>query len=231
MIKQPNFSLVGPRDWDDKPLVILGAGTSLRGFGLERLNRQDIRVLAVKQMAFEAPFAAACIGMDQSWLYKRHLELRKIKMPVHVCFEKMDNPTYPIYDDVFTYHRCRQNTPVLSLDPEVINIGGGSGSAAFGYAVLRGAKDILLLGFDYYVQKSDHIMRGHHYKDDAYPWYTSWNTQMFEHWATWYEKVSAKAWECGVRVINGSPDSLINCFEKGSFEYFMSLVEHDRRVA
>lgn len=188
MIKQPDFKPVGPADWGDKPLVILGAGPSLKGFNLRRLDRSDIRVLAVKQMIFHAPFAALGIGMDHGWLHKMRIKLLQQKVPIVVAFPREDNPGYPIVEE-FTYHRRQDNAFTLSRDPNILNIGGSSGSAALAYASLRGARKVLLMGFEYCSLPNATLREGNHYCDEDYPWFTSYNQHMWPHWAKWYDVV------------------------------------------
>ncbi len=221
MIKQPDFKPVGPADWGDKPLVILGAGPSLKGFDLQRLNRPDIRVLAVKQMIFHAPFAEIGIGMDHGWVHKMRIKLLQQKVPVVLAFPREDNPSYPIVEE-FTYHRRQDNAFTLSRDPELMNIGGSSGSAAVAYAALRGARKVLLLGFDYCSMPDATLRDGNHYLDSDYPWFTSYNTFMWPHWAKWYDCIYDELIKTTL-VYNASPISIIKELPRLDFEGFMSL--------
>ena len=96
----------------------------------------------------------------------------------------------------------------LSLDPEYLVTGSNSGYQALNLAVLAGAKTIILIGYDGHTPKpgekthwfGDHPRRE---PDAVFPLYV----QSF--------KAAAKAIKAaGVRVINCSPNSAIDVFEK-----------------
>lgn len=101
-----------------------------------------------------------------------------------------------------------QNGTGLSLDPEYLVTGSNSGYQALNLAVLAGAKKIILIGYDGHVPKrgekthwfGDHPRRE---PDAVFPLYV----KSFKSGA---EAIKA----AGVRVINCSPGSAIDAFEK-----------------
>lgn len=204
--KQPKWKDVGARDWGDKPLVIVGAGPSLKQFDFKLLNNSLIRVLAVKNAIFDVPFAEVCFGVDAPWLWKSFQQLLMQPAAVVVSFPIMDNPFYPAYDFA-TYIPRADHHKGLSENPAMINCSGCSGSSAFNYATLKGAKDILLLGFDY-----KHDGEHHHYNNARYPRFASYNMRMWPRWASWFRTVVDPCKRLGITVANGSDKSLVDAF-------------------
>lgn len=196
--KQPKWTDVGPRDWGDKPLVILGAGPSLRGFDFKLLDDPSVRVLAVKNAVMDAPFAAACVGVDAPWLWKNFQMLLMQPVPIIVSFPIMDNPFYPVYDWLRYVPRGDHHRG-LSEDPNLIHCSGCSGSSAFNYATLKGARDIMLLGFDY-KDDGEH----HHYDNSRYPKFMVFNMRLWPRWAAWFRTVVDPCHRLGIRVVNGN---------------------------
>ena len=86
-----------------------------------------------------------------------------------------------------------------------------SGFAALNVAVLKGAKRIVLLGYDYRVSRDRH-----HYHDGYAQWFDPHN-----HWAGWakqFDHIAARLDVLDVRVMNASPDSAITTFPRCTIE-------------
>lgn len=105
----------------------------------------------------------------------------------------------------------------LSLDPRGIATGGNSGHMALNIAALSGAKLVLLLGYD--ARPAGQAPRdvphafGEH-PDKSRPPYVLMRKNM--------KSAQAALRQLGVRVINCTPGSAIECFERGTLEGFLS---------
>ncbi|MCR4331299.1 MAG: hypothetical protein NUV34_01125 [Sulfuricaulis sp.] len=115
----------------------------------------------------------------------------------------------------------------LSLDPEYLVTGGNSGFQALNFGVLAGAKSILLLGYDARepIGNAPSHWFGHHPKREPVAAYALYRQSM---------KAAAGAIKsAGVRVLNCSPGSAIDCFEKIKIEDALLLAhnsEAEQRV-
>jgi hypothetical protein len=100
----------------------------------------------------------------------------------------------------------------LSLSTAYLHKGATSGYAALGIAVLKRARKIILLGFDYGVSGSRH-----HYHE-SYPWHHRASDMSWKVWAEKYEVAASDCWSLGIEVLNASPSSCLTCFKKISLE-------------
>lgn len=96
----------------------------------------------------------------------------------------------------------------LSLDPEYLVTGSNSGFQALNLAILAGAKEVILIGYDGHTPKRSEPTHwfGDHPKrepDAVFPLYVKS-----------FKAAAAAIKKAGVRVINCSPGSAINAFEK-----------------
>lgn len=105
----------------------------------------------------------------------------------------------------------------LSLDPEYLVTGSHSGWQALNVAVLAGAKTVILLGFDARepAGKAPGHWFGEHPKPTPIAAYAAYR-QAFKSGAA-----AVKA--TGVRVLNCSPGSAIDAFEKTALEGALCL--------
>ena len=85
--------------------------------------------------------------------------------------------------------------------------GGNSGFGALNLAVLKGAKRIVLLGYDF-------RFPAHHWFP-AYPWGTTQDkSAMYRHWANQFAYSVPVLDRLGVKIWNASPKSLVEAFPK-----------------
>lgn len=188
--------------WADKPVYIIGGGPSLRGFDFRRLAALDAYVLGVNQAMFDAPCDAG-LTVDQDFLNKRWDALaeaaQRIEVIIAGCTGRLPGAV----------NMAKNWGGGLSADPKLVMSCGSSGYAAVNAAVLKRAKKIILLGFDY------STAGGAHYHN-AYPWFEPHDA--WSQWAMQYESMPPLLDALGVTVLNASPDSAISCFEKVSIE-------------
>jgi hypothetical protein len=125
--------------WDDRPVAIIGGGSSLIGFDLEQLR--GAHVLAVKSVITIIPWADAGFWMGD-WQDK----LGNVQSRVYWAVQE-GQATAPPSKNVTCLRRMDGHQ--VSEDPSAVYGGGTSGFGAFQVAMLKKAKTIVLFGFDY----------------------------------------------------------------------------------
>lgn len=221
------YSTVGAPYWDDAPVAIIGGGTSLCGFDLNRFRDLKCHVLAVNASMFDIDFADAGFGLDalafRDWLGA----FAKVPYPIYYATEDHRVGRTPVADIPanVVFIRRRGKVTDLSDDPAFIEAGGSSGFGALGLAYLKRAKFIVLFGFDY---GSSATGEWHHNEKHYRP--RGRNIANWRAWARNFENARAQLDAAGVTVLNASPDSNIKAFEKVTIEEgltrIMSLTAH-----
>jgi hypothetical protein len=110
-----------------------------------------------------------------------------------------------------------QNGTGLSLDPEYLVTGHNSGYQAINLAVLAGAKTIILLGYDAREPEAGNASHwfGNHPRIEP--------QSVFALYRQACKAGAASIKAAGVRVINCSPGSAIDAFEKMELQNALSL--------
>ena len=125
--------------WDDKPVAVIGGGSSLIDFDYEKLR--GAHVLAVKGAIFDIPWADAGFGLD----YCRD-KIANVQSRVYWAVRE-DQPDPSPSKNITLLKRL--DGQQLSDDPGVIYGGGTSGFGAIQICIHKRAKQIVLFGFDY----------------------------------------------------------------------------------
>ncbi|MFA6204493.1 MAG: hypothetical protein WC710_15045 [Gallionella sp.] len=110
-----------------------------------------------------------------------------------------------------------QNGTGLSLDPEYLVTGHNSGYQAINLAVLSGAKKIILLGYDAHDPKPNEVTHwfGNHPRREP--------QAVFALYRQACKSGAAAIKAAGVRVINCSPGSAIDAFERLELDQALGL--------
>lgn len=206
---RPEFASIDAADWGDRPVAVIGTGASMKGFDFERL-RGRWRVLAVKESWRDLPFADTVFGLDIPWMNWAASEIAALcgRMNVALAVPDQELALTPISGPLWLKRTSRCDA--LSDDPTTIECGGNSGFGAFNFAYLKGAKRIVLFGFDY---------GGAHYCEDRYVTRPpNQNSRYMAGWARNFDATRAQLDRAGVSVLNASPSSLVDAFPKVSHE-------------
>lgn len=194
------FGSVSGTHWAEAYLI--GGGPSLKGFDFGRLCGRT--VVAVNDAVYHLPFATALFSLDLTWIRNRRKEVsafageRYLAVPDDFDFSSGPEATYLL--------RSRAKLG-LSSDPTQIHMGGGnSGFGALNLAFLKGARRIILLGYDL-------ISAGVHWHS-GYAWQGAANSKMYLSWAERFDQVALQLASNGVEVLNASPVSAIKAFPK-----------------
>lgn len=203
------FGQVGPPSWEGKTVFLIGGGPSLYGFDFSRLAGRIL--CGINQSIFDADCDVG-VSIDPRFVIANHDKLarfaakRELYLALGDCTEIFAPVAHAIY-------LRDEEKPGLSLDCSIIRRGATSGCTALNVAVLKGARRIVLLGYDY----GNAGTTRHHYHD-KYNWILPRHLQS---WSAWSEHYAAVALDCrkhGIEVINASPQSAISAFPKCSIE-------------
>ncbi len=174
---------------------------------MERAHCQtDSPTIAINDTYRLAPSAAALYACDGGW-WKVHYETVRLSGFAGELWTQDEWAAKR-----FGLNRIgSENRPGLGLH-DVIHQGGNSGYQAINLAYLWGAAQILLLGFDC----------GPSLRGDAH-WFgqhppTLTQHQPYEMWRAKFPALAADLTREGVRVINASRETALDCFERMSLE-------------
>lgn len=205
-----------PRAWPGATAVILASGPSLSREQLEHVQRERwrLRVIAINNTGFAAPWADVLYACDDLWWMANRwgrdfpgLKVSHAENDMAGILAKEGVRLLRLVTREPRPHQGRGAAGGLSLDPGAIVSGKSSGYQAINLAVLLGAKRIVLLGYD---MKSRADGQHHHYpnaearKGDCAPNYP----QFLERMATLPPALAA----AGVEVVNATPGSALTCF-------------------
>lgn len=209
-----SWGTVGPRDWADGTVLVIGTGPSLSGVPLPTLlqGRQYRATVTVKAAGYLLPEADACVCADWRWPRRMGPMLRDgLVPPLYLCVDDdwRDAPdALPPGTTMLRRYHIGDALGVLSPDPRALAFGGSSGFAGLNFAVLRGASRVVLLGFDYAVAGD-----GLHHADPAmYPWTKPQDARFWEWWVQPFHNVRPRLQALGVEVFNATPGSRLDAF-------------------
>lgn len=209
------------RLWEGETVVLIGGGPSLT---FEQLGRvRGFRCIAVNSAYLLAPWAAVLYAADSHW-FRWHTNGIPVGMwtadYVRHAFASfagqkcsIENSGGNITDDAVHMLRNKHHPSLgygLSTDPRYLVTGANSGVQALNLAILAGAKKIILLGYDGKPDGDRTHMLGPHPRptpEAAYPLYVSA-----------MDAARKQVEELGVTVINASPGSAINAWQKMRLE-------------
>ena len=193
--------------WKSQTAFILGGGPSLREFNAECLRSEKVMVLNSSYLL--APWAEVLFFMDTLWSEK-HVDLIK-KWPGLVVTTALGaKRVLPTIIKRVQVHL----EPNFLHNPKWIRTGCSSGHAGIGLAIAMGATTVVLLGYDMrFVEGRTHHHDEHTMSDEKLfartfiPAFKGWDDQ---------------AKKAGVRILNATPDSALDEFEKIDLQDFLS---------
>lgn len=107
----------------------------------------------------------------------------------------------------------------LSLNPEGLATGQGSGYQALNLAALAGAATVLLVGYD---NRPGDDGRNHFFGE-----HPDGSSQAYDVWGKHYRAVAPLLERAGVRVVNCTPNSAIDAFPRSTLEDELASVVRD----
>lgn len=190
-----------PKLWPGALIAILAAGPSLTPASVDAC-RGRAKIIAIKNTIELAPWADVLYACDKKW-WVHHPETQTVQLPKYGLEIVRGRP------DVTVLRQAGKDG--LSMDPAALCTGQNSGYQAINLAVHLGASTIVLLGFDMQPSADGrhrwhgwHRYRGHEVKTP--PPYD----QFLPHFRT----LVAPLKQLGIRVINATPTSALDVFER-----------------
>lgn len=200
-------------DWSEEACAIVATGQSVKKANIDRL-RGRLKIIAIKEAAIDiCPWADVAYGCDAPWwIHRKGLpDFKGLK----VCWEKRVPTQFPDVHlikikQVGDHDKAPYVDSVLTDQPGVIGGGKNSGFQAANLAVQFGTDRILLVGFD---------LSGEHYYGKN-NWFKAGNPDrsVFEKCIKTWNGNADTFRRLGVRVVNASIQSALNCFPKHSIE-------------
>jgi hypothetical protein len=211
------FSRVGEPYWSDKPVAIVGAGPSLRGFYFQRL-RGPWYVVAVNQKVWDLPWADACISIDIPWIKDQAQRVVATGVPLYVAGpEHHQCPHVP-----GCHYLKRSRTVAFAEEADTLEMGGTSGYAALNFVYHKRPKVMVLFGYDYSASAGDHD------KPEQYPWHPEGhNARYWPRWARNFTEPLPQIERAGITILNASPDSTISAFRRCTIEQGLAALRNN----
>jgi len=191
--------------WDK--VFLVGGGPSLRSFDFELLRGQV--VVTINDASRYLPWATALFSADVMWMANRKEHIQSFGGERYLAIPPDQRGEFR-----GVQYLTRLRLLGLSEVQGSVHFGGTSGYAALNLAALKGAKQIILLGFDYSGT------------DRWYPDY-SWSSRgrgqsEHEEWARNFNTTVMSLAANHAFVVNASPDSRIAAFPKATLDQIRS---------
>ena len=218
------FSEVEPL-WAGGLAVLIGGGPSLTPEHVALVHAQRVRgiyCIAVNDAYLLAPWADVCYFADSHWWKWQTVGTPKPQLGLSgeqvrerfsaFAGEKctIENSGANVTDERVHMLRNRDHPNLghgLSLDPRVLVTGRHSGFQAINLAVLAGARTIILLGYD---GRPSADGKAHFFGEHPRPTPAA----AYEYYRKAYSAAEREIIAAGVKVLNCSPGSAIDSFEK-----------------
>ena len=203
--------------WRPQPLFsgervfVVGGGPSLRSQPLERLRGRP--TIVVNQMGHELPWASILFFGDESWMLRRgpeNLALVAGWEGLVLTASHTAQMTLPEKVRRVHFHHRVGAPPILHRWPAVsAGWGRSSGHKAVSVAVLLCAAEVVMLGYDCrFVDGRSHAHDGYSHSTDS----------AFQNWLPAWQGWRREAERLGVRIVNATPNSALDEFERANLE-------------
>jgi hypothetical protein len=229
-----------PKIWDGGEVWILGGGPSL----IEQFNipKEVVQQVLDKKMSPNAysPYLSAIhkkhtIGVNVSYLMGDWIDIvffgdngfflgnqenlasfPGLKVTCHPNAGKQSWAKYLARDNKYTKG--------ISTNPQMVSWNGNSGGASINLAYHMGAKRIILVGFDMKLGEAN-MQHWHNAYNRLEMLQTNPNFKAlpFNRHLLGFTEIAKDAKKLGIEIINASPNSAINVFEKVSVSDLLSL--------
>ena len=210
--KDNRFSTVR-RAWAGEIAVCIGGGPSLSHSQVAMAVDAGTRIIAVNDGYRICPSADVCYFADSKWWgwHKDKPDFKSFagqKCSIKGAGASITDESVHMLRNMHHPH----NRYGLSLDPGMLATGWNSGYQALNMAILAGANRIILLGFDAHVPEAGEPTHwfGDHPKREP--------DHAFRHYVRAFAAAAQQIRAAGVRVINCSPRSAIEVFERMPIE-------------
>lgn len=222
--KRRTTHVIGEPFWDDRPLFIIGGGTSIRDVDWDEVRRKG-RTLGCNRSAFAAK-TDAVVTLDNHWL----------RMDRPRIFEYLSHPDREAffaiargqeqkhYFEGACLLRRERKGNIISGDPGEL-VGTNTGFSSLGVAYHKRAREIYLMGFDMTAGPDGVHFHG------GYSWTSKRVSRYMLKWAGNFGHAADTFAKAGVKIYNmvGTPRSKIpsNIIEQVPLEKIYDLADTD----
>ena len=167
------------------------------------------RVIAVQDGYKLMPWADAVYGCDDRW-WKIHGDCGGFAGERWSTHDANGNDKLEIADTYGVRLVAGKSEDRFSFDPSVISYGSNSGFQAVNLALLKGCREVLLVGFDMRLDGG----KAHFFGDHPAPLHNRSDYNSFvKRFAT-----AAKQLPADVKIVNATPGSALDCFPMQTLE-------------
>lgn len=180
--------------------AVLASGPSLTAKDIGIVKQSGVKTIAVNTTIFAAPWADICFALDQQWWNEYQPFVEKLG-----CRKVTSNPGARNRGiEVVAQHS----------DPYMPGkaCGKNSGHKAITLAILEGATEIILLGFDC-------MANGHHHSPHPDRLGSGATRGSFEIWRRDFSALAEAGH--GVRIVNCSRETTLTCFPRQPLEAYL----------
>lgn len=205
------------RPWADRPLFIIGGGTSLRGFDFSRIRSKG-RLLGCNRSAFSAE-ADALVTLDAHWVRMDRVLIEEFCARGGEAYLGLPADKRHLYKiRGATIMNRERRGDVLSTNPIELT-GTNTGFTALNLAFHKRPRVVYLLGYDMKTASGNTHFHG------GYSWTSAHVCRFMGKWALNFGRAKEQLEAAGVKVYNciGNPESLIPCFDKIPLESLYDL--------
>lgn len=178
----------------------------------------DKHVIGVNGAFLLGDWVDVCFFGDKTWYFTNAKDLNNYKGLLVGCPEFLQVPGWQKLGIKYLQKDSGKNYGI-STDPLKVCWNNNSGSAAISLAYNTGCKRIVLLGFD---MSLDVQGKGHWHN-----LYEGKTNMPFTKHLTGFEQIAIDAKRLGVEIINASPNSKIEYFEKMNVDDITLDMKHD----
>lgn len=191
--------------WPGETACVIATGASLRQADVDWV-RGKARVIAVNKAYLMAPWADVLFSIDRLFWERVNPEFAGEKWTVDGCSAIRSHGLNAI-----------ESIKEPGIDPRRLHWTAGSGGTAINLAFVFGANPIILLGFDMKMGLDGETgeERPHFHEDYKHG---NPDNQRFGRWKKEAAKMGPGLARAGVRVINCTRDTALDCFERCPLE-------------
>ena len=203
---------IEPR-WSGGSVIIAGSGPSLTTEIADLCRNQ--RVIAVNDAYRLIPWAEILYACDARW-WRVHEGCPKFAGEKWTSYHEGRRAHVADVAKRYKLHVCLgEKKDSFSLSPDRISYGRNSGFQAMNLAMLWGAAQIILVGFDFRLGKDNRLKPKRHFFGDHPRGLAS--TSNYPEWVKAMHN-AAKQLPAHISVINCTPGSAIKCFPMGNLK-------------
>lgn len=197
----------------DDTVFVLGGGPSLKDMDLEKIKSYP--VIGTNASVFLGDWVDIVFFGDERF-YSWHPEaLENFSNRVITCAVQLKNhQKFEYLEKVPASEQTKKADPIVWNKKKIAwftNKGGNAGSSAVALACKMGAKQIILLGFDFKTKEGRHNYHDYH---NHTPDKNIYQNEFLTH----FKRLAEETERLGIQVINATPDSALDVFPKKTLE-------------